>query len=105
VAVWWLFAETAVGAGFAVLSMLGEAVGGPSGFGGDNTPSPGNLRAEQLVYHAGLVAAAFFLAMIVLAMVVGKAHRIRLPAAAGIAVAQAVALIVMTIANSATTAR
>jgi len=85
--------------------MLGEVMGGPSGFGGDNTPSPGNLRAEQLVYHAGLVAVALFVAMMVMAMVVGKANRIRLPAAAGIAVAQAVALIVMAIAESASTAR
>jgi hypothetical protein len=105
VAVWWLLAGTTVGAGFAGLSMLGEVVGGPSGFGGDNTPSPANLRAEQLTYHAGLVAVALFVAMIVLAIAVGKAHRIRLPAAAGIAAAQAAALIVMAVAQSASTAR
>jgi hypothetical protein len=43
--------------------------------------------------------------MVVAAMVVGKANRIRLPAAVGIAVAQAAALIVMAIAQSASTAR
>ena len=105
VAARWLLAGATVGAGFAGFSMLGEVVGGPSGFGGDNTPSPANLRAEHLMYHAGMVAVALFVAMIVVEIAVDKAHRIRLPAAAGIAAAQAAALIVMAIAQSASTAR